>query len=456
MPAFYGAIDLQKNELRNAVVQNLGGPPATPGKGQVYFDSTANILYWFNGSTWVAAQGGAGAVPATTGTTQAGGDAPGVGPATTYTREDHKHGMPSFGNVVAETAPGGTSANGTASSVARSDHTHGNPAVGVPGAHHATHEPGGSDPMAVDAAITTGSLRTIAAVGAAGATAKALAGSVALHQILAPFGNVDMGGMNFLNLVDPTTAQQAATKAYVDALVQGLDPKASVKAATTVSVAAGGVPGGSLTIDGYTTGTGDRILVKDQSTPANNGIWITDTGASWSRAPDFNTWAQVPGAFVFVEQGTVNADTGWVSTADQGGTLNTTPITWSQFSSAGTITAGAGLTKTGNQIDVVAGDTSLIVNADEVHVNTSVIATLAAMSVALTGMAKKFAAALTGTASPETVTHNLNTRDVQVTVLNGASPYTAVEVDWDAATVNTVTVRYSPNLGAGYRVVVTG
>jgi hypothetical protein len=104
----------------------------------------------------------------------------------------------------------------------------------------------------------------------------------------------------------------------------------------------------------------------------------------------------------------------------------------------------------------VAGDTSLTVAADSIVVNTAVIATVAALNSAVAGVVKKFAAGLTGTASPETVTHNLNTRDVQVTVLNGASPYTAVEVDWDATTVNTVTIRYNPNLGAGYRAVVVG
>jgi hypothetical protein len=72
------------------------------------------------------------------------------------------------------------------------------------------------------------------------------------------------------------------------------------------------------------------------------------------------------------------------------------------------------------------------------------------------GTVNKYSAALTGTASPEVVTHNLNTRDVHVTVYNGATPYTAVEVDWDATSVNTITIRYNPNLGAGYRVVVLG
>jgi hypothetical protein len=81
---------------------------------------------------------------------------------------------------------------------------------------------------------------------------------------------------------------------------------------------------------------------------------------------------------------------------------------------------------------------------------------VASVTAAVTGVAKKFAAPLTGTASPEVVTHGLNTRDISLTVLNGASPYTAVDVDWDATTLTTATIRYNPNLGAGYRVVCLG
>jgi hypothetical protein len=148
----------------------------------------------------------------------------------------------------------------------------------------------------------------------------------------------------------------------VDGIAQGLDAKASVKAASTGNLSLTG----AQTVDGVSLVATDRILVKDQSTPAQNGIYVVAAGA-WTRATDADTWAELPSAFVFVEQGTVNADTGWVSTVDQGGTLNTTAVTWTQFSGAGSITAGAGLTKTGASLDVGQG-AGITVNADSIQV----------------------------------------------------------------------------------------
>jgi len=411
VPTFYGAVDLAKNELRNAVIQNLGSAPASPIKGQMYFDSTANILYWYSGTQWVAAQGGAGAVPSDTVTTAAIGDAGVPGSSTLYSRGDHKHGMPAFGAITLENVFGTTKGDGSALTIARSDHTHGNP----------TH----------DAAAHS---------------------TIPLTALAVPTTSLNLNNQKIINQLDPTNPQDGATKNYVDLTTQGLDAKQSVKAA---SAGTNLTLSGTQTVDGIALVAGDRCLVKDQTTQSANGIYVVAAGA-WARSTDMDAWAEVPSAYTWVEQGTVNADTGWVCTADQGGTLGTTNITWTQFSGSGAISAGAGLTKTGSTIDLVAGDTSLTVAADSVIVNSSVMATVAALNAAVAGMAKKFAAALTGTASPEVVTHNLNTRDVQVTVLNGASPYTAVEVDWDATTVNTVTIRYNPNLGSGYRAVVVG
>jgi hypothetical protein len=210
-----------------------------------------------------------------------------------------------------------------------------------------------------------------------------------LDQMSAPAADVSLNSHKLTNVTDPTNPQDAATKAYVDATAQGLDVKASVRVAT-----AGALPAhtrnvnvltasanGALTVDGVAVAVNDRVLVKDESsgTSLENGIYyVTQTGDGthpWilTRATDADTSAKVTsGLFTFVEQGTVNPSSGWVLTTANPITLNTTALTFAQFSGAGQITAGAGLTKTGNQIDVGAG-TGIIVNPDTVQIDTSVV-----------------------------------------------------------------------------------
>ncbi len=146
----------------------------------------------------------------------------------------------------------------------------------------------------------------------------------------------------------------AYTKNEVDSFLQGLDPKASVRVATTTNITLSG----TQTIDGVSVIAGDRVLVKDQSTSSQNGIYIVDAGA-WTRAVDMNTWAEVPGAFVFVEEGGVNADYGFVCTSNLGGTIETASVTWVQFNGATNITVGSGLSKNGNTLSLATayGDT---------------------------------------------------------------------------------------------------
>src|SRR5215475_9829305 len=410
MPTIYGAVDIVKNELRNAVMQNLGSAPAAPVKGLMYFNSTDNTFYWYDGTTWQAAKGGTPINPATTVTTQAIGDAPVVGSLTTYAREDHKHGEPAFGAITAEQTFGAATANWAAATIARSDHTDGNP----------THD-------------------------------NAAHAAIARSALAIPTVDVSWGGFKITNLGTPTAATDASTKGYVDAAISGLAWKETVRVASTANVNV--ATGGLVAVDGVTTVGGDRVLLKNQTAGAENGIYVAAAGA-WARATDAAAAGDLLNAAVFVSEGTTNADTAWVMTTNAPITVGTTSLTWVQFSGAGTYVAGGGLTLTGNTFDVGAGS-GITVAADTVAVDTTVIATRAYVDTG-SAVAHKYAAALTGTASPETVTHNLNTRDVQVVVYNGASPYTAVTVDWDAATVNTVTVRYNPNLGAGYRVVVVG
>lgn len=173
------------------------------------------------------------------------------------------------------------------------------------------------------------------------------AATAVLNDIATPTANYSFGGFKLTNLADPTSDQDAATKYYVDSVAQGLDVKASVKAATTANITLSG----AQTIDGVSVVAGDRVLVKNQTASQNNGIYVAASGA-WARSSDADTWAELVSAYVFVEEGATYADTGWVCTVNAGGTLGTTPITWSQFSGAGTYVAGTGLTLTGNTFSI--------------------------------------------------------------------------------------------------------
>jgi hypothetical protein len=149
----------------------------------------------------------------------------------------------------------------------------------------------------------------------------------------------------------PSGDTDIANKGYVDSVAQGLDVKASCVYSTTANITLSGLgtQGGGDWTSSLTAG--DRILVKNQSSSQFNGIYVASS-TTWARSSDMNTWAEVPSAFTFIESGTTLADTGWVCTSNQGGTIDVTPITWSQFSGAGSYLAGTGLTLTGNTFSI--------------------------------------------------------------------------------------------------------
>jgi hypothetical protein len=170
-----------------------------------------------------------------------------------------------------------------------------------------------------------------------------------LSQVGAPTAAVAFNSQRITGLADPTQSQDAATKNYVDLTIQGLDPKQSVRAATTANIA---TLSGTMTIDGVALVVGNRVLVKDQTTASQNGVYVVAAGA-WTRADDLSTWEELVSAYLFVEQGSTNADNGFLCTVDAGGTLGSTAVTFVQFNGAGQIVAGNGLSKSGSTLSVV-------------------------------------------------------------------------------------------------------
>ena len=166
-------------------------------------------------------------------------------------------------------------------------------------------------------------------------------------------GAIAMGTNKITGLGTPTDGTDAATKSYVDTTVQGIDWKASVKAATTANLTLASDLENGDTLDGVTLATGDRVLVKDQSTGSQNGIYVVKASGAPDRSTDADEGAEVTANFaVFVEQGTVNADSGFTLTNNGSVTIGTTALAFTQFTGLGQVIAGTGLDKTGNTLDI--------------------------------------------------------------------------------------------------------
>ena len=175
----------------------------------------------------------------------------------------------------------------------------------------------------------------------------------------------------------PSNANDVASKSYVDATANGLDVKNSVRAATTAAGTLASDFTNGDSIDGVTLATNDRILIKDQADGSENGIYTVNASGAPTRATDFDADSEVTaGAFTFVEEGTTNGDTGHVLSTNGSITVGSTSLTFTQFSGAGLLTAGTGLTKSGNTLNAVGGN-GIVANANDLAVDLATDTALA-------------------------------------------------------------------------------
>lgn len=512
---FLVSIDLSKNELQNAVIQNLASAPASPTSGQIYYNTVDNQLYIYNGTRWEVAgnavQSGLLASRPLANTVDAG---------TIYYATDtylfyYSDGTSwtqtnAFGSVTAQTTYGASSGNGSATTYARADHTHGTPALGtatpqaisgaagsagtatVPSKEDHTH----AFTPSTDLSMATYKLTNLGTpTNSADAATKAYADTKLALSGGTMTGAIAMSNNLITGLATPSASTDAANKQYVDDVAQGLNIHAASFAATTANLNAtysNGTSGvgatltnagtqAAFTTDGQNTTVGARILVKDQTNTAQNGIYTVTTVGSGStnwvltRATDFDTSVEIAGGdFTFVDNGTLYANTGWVC-VDEVTTVGTDPIVFQQFSGAGTYTASNGVLLTGTNFtfaprsgyglqtgaagaEIKLATTSGLNLSSDLAVGAgngiSVLTNTVAIDSAV--VVSKYAANVgDGSATSYTITHNLGTRDVVVSVYDNSAPYAEVICDVQHSTTNTITLLFSVAPTSNqYRVVV--
>ncbi len=343
-------IDLNKNELQNARLQNLASAPGSPVVGQVYYDTTDVTAKVWNGSAWIAID---------------------------------------------------------ASKVANSY---------IPLAKLAT------DPLARANHTGTQTASTISDFNTAVRTNR-------LDQMATPTAAVAMGSQQITGLAAPTNGTDAANKNYVDDAVAGISWKNEVRVATTAAGTLASSFANGSSVDGVTLATNDRILIKDQATQTENGIYTVNGAGAPTRATDADTAAELYGAAVFVTNGTANGGKRFVSSTQAPITIGSTNITFAQFDAGAVYTAGNGLTLSTNDFNVGAG-TGISVAADSVAIDTAVVV-------------RKYSGTIgDGSTTAIVVTHNLNTKDIQVQLRQVADDV-FVMADVTATSVNTCTITFT-------------
>lgn len=427
MPNILDHTQFNQTELRFAVAQNLAAAPTSPApvRGQIYFDTTLNQQGYYNGTAWIyGSTAGVTSVAGTAPIVSTGGNTPTLSISPSSGSLAGSMSIADYLKLFASTP------NNTPSALVQRDSS-GNFAAGTITA------------ALIGTASNASLLNAQAAAfyqARANHTGTQTSNTISdfdsqvrltpLNLLTAPNANVPFGGNKITALADPTNAQDAVTKSYADALIATGTNKGTARAASTVNVVLT-APG--TVMDTVTLAANDVIFLKDQTTGSQNGLYIwTGAGATLTRAAIADTSAEVrAGLFVFVSEGAVNGNNGYTLTTVNPILLDTTALVFTQSSGAGQLIAGAGLTKTGNSIDVGSG-LGILVNADNIQINPALIPTKFAQNIG------------DGTSAVITVTHGLLTRDVSACkVIRNSTPYDEVMPTVTFPTINTATVTFS-------------
>jgi hypothetical protein len=408
---FLTHIDLAKNELQNAVIQQLASDPGSPVQGQIYYNTGDDTIYVYTGSAWEAVGTGAGT-----------GDVVGPASATNnaIVRFDDTTGKLVQDSVVtiADTTgviagTEGITFDGTSSGTTA--------VVATAAASGTITLPAATDTLVGKATTDTLTNKTIDANGT---------GNSISNLEVADFASGVVDTTTTLGTSDTVLPTQIAVKTYVDNQLQGLSWKTAVRAATTAAVTLATDLENADTLDGVTLATGDRILVKNQADQTENGVYIVAASGAPTRATDANSGAELVNATVFVAEGTANADKVYTQTTNATITIGASNVVFAEVN-GGTVPAAS---------TTVAGKVELATQA-EAEAKTDTDRALTAVSVVNFPIKKTFTIG-DGAETSYTLTHSLGTKEVMTQVRQAADDV-VVECDIVNTSTSAVTLTFT-------------